>query len=133
MTPKDIFLTMLQGERPPRLLDQYEALCLWPADPINRFLRSGESERQLVCACNFIPNEHRDFLIGLPEKGTLREILTSDDTAFGGEGRHNKAIIESGDEGFCDLPYSARINLPPLSCVYFEFIPERNEEDEKGI
>lgn len=92
-----------------------------------------KSESYIVCACNFIPNEHRDFLIGLPEKGTLREILSSDDTAFGGEGRHNEEIIKSDTEGFCDLPYSARIDLPPLSCVYFEFIPERKEKDEKGI
>ena len=92
-----------------------------------------KSESYLVCACNFIPNEHRDFLIGLPEKGTLREILSSDDVSFGGEGRHNRKIINSGDEGFCDLPHSARINLPPLSSVYFEFIPERKGKDEKGI
>ena len=98
------------------------------------FMRIAEnSESYIVCACNFIPNEHLDFLIGLPEKGTLREILSSDDTAFGGKGMHNKDVIQSGEEGFCDLPYSARINLPPLSAVYFEFIPERNGKDEKGI
>ena len=98
------------------------------------FMRMAEkSESYIVCACNFIPNEHLDFLIGLPEKGTLREILSSDDTAFGGKGMHNKDVIRSGGEGFCDLPYSARINLPPLSAVYFEFIPERNGKDEKGI
>lgn len=98
------------------------------------FMRMAEnSESYIVCACNFIPNEHFDFLIGLPEKGTLREILSSDDTAFGGKGMHNKDVIQSGGEGFCGLPYSARINLPPLSAVYFEFIPERNGKDEKGI
>ena len=98
------------------------------------FMRMAEnSESYIVCACNFIPNEHLDFLIGLPEKGTLREILSSDDTAFGGKGMHNKDVIQSGEEGFCGLPYSARINLPPLSAVYFEFIPERNGKDEKGI
>ena len=98
------------------------------------FMRMAEnSESYIVCACNFIPNEHLDFLIGLPEKGTLREILSSDDTAFGGKGMHNKDVIQSGGEGFCGLPYSARINLPPLSAVYFEFIPERNGKDEKGI
>ena len=97
------------------------------------FMRLGKSESYVVCACNFIPNEHRDFLIGLPEKGALREILSSDDILYGGEGRHDDGITKSLDTGFCDMPYSARINLPPLSAVYFEFIPERNENDEKGI
>ena len=98
------------------------------------FMRMAEdSESYIVCACNFIPNEHLDFLIGLPEKGTLREILSSDDVSFGGKGMHNEDVIQSSNDSFCDLPYSARINLPPLSAVYFEFIPERNGKDEKGI
>lgn len=97
------------------------------------FMRIGKTESHLVCACNFIPNEHRDFLIGLPEKGVLREILSSDDASFGGSGVHNNEIIKSLDSGFCDMPYSARINLPPLSTVYFEFIPERKRKNEKGI
>lgn len=95
------------------------------------FMRLSEkSGNYIVCACNFIPNEHRDFLIGLPEKGSLREILSSDDVRFGGSGMLSEGTIKSGNEGFCDLPYSARIFLPPLSAVYFEFIPERKDKDE---
>jgi len=100
------------------------------------FMRIGrpESESYIVCACNFIPNVHKDFVIGLPQAGYLREILSSDDESFGGAGLHNKAIIHSRDEGFCDYHVSAEITLPPLSCVYFEYTPERNEDkDEKGI
>lgn len=99
------------------------------------FLRCAkpESGSYMVCACNFIPNEHRGFVVGLPEKGTLREVLSSDDERFGGAGLHNARIIEALDEGFNDLPFSARIDLPPLSTVYFEFIPERSDTDEEGI
>ena len=99
------------------------------------FLRSAkfESESHIVCTCNFIPNGHHSFVIGLPRKGTLREILSSDDVRFGGSGLHNSSVICSRDIGFNDLPYSAEINLPPLSTVYFEYIPERvSEEDEEG-
>ena len=72
-------------------------------------------------------------MVGLPEKGTLREILTSDAFEFGGSSLHNVAEIKSRNEGFCEHPYSAKIDLPPLSCVYFEFISERTVDGEERI
>lgn len=100
------------------------------------FLRSArpENDSYLICACNFIPNEHRGFVIGLPESGVLREVLSSDDVRFGGGGLHNEKPIKSRSKPFCDLPYSAQIDLPPLSTVYFEYIPERmSDKNEEGV
>lgn len=100
------------------------------------FLRSARPENgsYLICACNFIPNEHRGFVIGLPESGVLREVLSSDDVRFGGSGLHNEKPIKSRSKPFCDLPYSAQIDLPPLSTVYFEYIPERmSDKNEEGV
>lgn len=100
------------------------------------FLRSARPENgsYLICACNFIPNEHRRFVIGLPESGVLREVLSSDDVRFGGSGLHNEKPIKSRSKPFCDLPYSAQIDLPPLSTVYFEYIPERmSDKNEEGV
>lgn len=100
------------------------------------FLRSAKPESRsfIVCACNFIPNVHRGFTIGLPHAGVLREILSSDDAAFGGSGLHNAKVITAEKAEFEGLPYSAQIDLPPLSTVYFEYIPERmNDEHEEGI
>ena len=100
------------------------------------FLRSSRpgSDSYLICACNFIPNENRGFTIGLPHAGVLREFLSSDDTAFGGNGLHNSKTIVSRKAEYEGLPYSAQIDLPPLSTVYFEYIPERmNDEHEEGI
>ena len=100
------------------------------------FLRSArpENDSYLICACNFIPNEHRGFVIGLPESGVLREVLSSDDVRFGGSGLHNEKPVKSRSKPFCDLPYSAQIDLPPLSTVYFEYIPERmSDKNEEGV
>lgn len=100
------------------------------------FLRSARPEQNsyLICACNFIPNEHKNFIIGLPMPGRLREILSSDDVKFGGSGLHNAKTIRSRDTGFDDLLCSASIDLPPLSVVYFEYIPERMaEKNEKAV
>ena len=100
------------------------------------FLRSARPENAsyLICTCNFIPNENLGFVIGLPENGVLREVLSSDDVRFGGCGLHNAEPIKSRSEPFCDLPYSAQIDLPPLSTVYFEYIPERmSDKNEEGV
>ena len=100
------------------------------------FLRSARPENAsyLICTCNFIPNENRGFVIGLPENGVLREVLSSDDVRFGGCGLHNEKPIKSRSKPFCDLPYSAQIDLPPLSTVYFEYIPERmSDKNEEGV
>ena len=100
------------------------------------FLRSAkpESESYLVCACNFLPQENRGFVIGLPCPGQLREILSGDDVRFGGSGLHNKYIILSRSEGFEGLPCSAQIDLPPLCTVYFEFTPKTEvSNDEERV
>lgn len=97
------------------------------------FLRSGFGS-YLVCACNFIPNEHRGFVIGLPHKGILRLVLSSDEERFGGSGKEIKTEINAKKVPFNSLPYSARIDLPPLSTVYYEYSPERMDtDDEKRI
>ena len=44
MTAKEIFLEMLKPDgKPERLLDQYEALCLWLFDPVNGYLMNGRA------------------------------------------------------------------------------------------
>lgn len=85
------------------------------------FLRTARNGRRIVCVCNFTPVCYDDFVIGLPKKGVLREVLNSDDARFGGSGVHNPSEIRSRHEPFGTLPYSAHVKLPPLSTVYFTF------------
>ncbi len=75
----------------------------------------------LVCVCNFTPVQYDNFVIGLPEKGTLREVLNSDEERFGGGGVRNPHVIHSVKEPFLDLPYSAKLTLPAMSALYFIF------------
>ena len=77
----------------------------------------------IVCAVNFTPVRYDDFSIGLPRPGTLRELINSDDVRYGGSGILNRPEIESVDEPFLDHPCSAKITLPPMSCVWFRFAP----------
>ena len=86
------------------------------------FLRMApEQESYLVCVCNFTPVQYDNFVIGLPEKGSLKEILSSDEERFGGGDVRNAHTIRSVKEPFLNLPYSAKLTLPAMSSVYFIF------------
>ena len=86
------------------------------------FLRMApDQDDYLVCVCNFTPVQYDGFVIGLPEKGTLQEILNSDEERFGGGGSRNPQPIRSVKEPFLDLPYSARLTLPAMATLYFRY------------
>ena len=85
------------------------------------FLRTARNGRRLVCVCNFTPVRYDDFVIGLPKRGVLRELLSSDSEEFGGSGVHNAPEIRSENVPFGTLPCSARVTLPELAAVYFTF------------
>ena len=85
------------------------------------FLRTARNGRRVVCVCNFTPVRYDDFVIGLPKRGVLRELLSSDSEEFGGSGVHNAPEIRSEDVPFGALPCSARVTLPELATVYFTF------------
>jgi len=87
------------------------------------FLRSSEQDGSyLVCAYNFSPQTH-DFVIGLPGPGTLEDILNSDDQRFGGSGILYKNTVKTSTKSFLDFPHSAELKLPPLTALWFRFIP----------
>ena len=73
----------------------------------------------------FTPVRYDDFQIGLPMAGTLKEILNSDDERFGGSGVKNPGAVRTRRKPFLDMQHSARIVLPPMSCVYYEFKPRK--------
>jgi len=83
------------------------------------------AEGGVICVCNFTPNRYDEFVIGLPQAGTVKEILNSDDERFGGGGVRNEGKIHSHHIGFLDMEYSAKITVPPMSCVYFRYRPKK--------
>lgn len=85
----------------------------------------------VVCVCNFTPVKYDGFVIGLPERGTLKEALSSDETRFGGSGCASKKAVFSRHEGFCGLPNSAAITVPPSSCVYYEYHIRGKQEGQQ--
>lgn len=78
-----------------------------------------------VCIMNFTTVQRDNYIIGMPCEGSLKEVFSSDNKAFGGKGIHNKGIIRTEKEnGPAGNPCRAGVTLPPLSCIYLDFVPD---------
>ena len=87
------------------------------------FLRTAASGERIVCVFNFTPVQ-QELQIALPCAGTLRLALDSDAPCFGGGGTRSDAPVRSAPEPFLGHSHSTLITLPPLSCGYYEFLPD---------
>ncbi|MBR2790526.1 MAG: alpha amylase C-terminal domain-containing protein [Eggerthellaceae bacterium] len=75
----------------------------------------------ILCCCNFTPNAVEGFTVGLPAKGRLHLLLDSDQLRFGGTDTGARVLARVAHRPFEGQPYSAKLLLPPLSAVFFEF------------
>jgi 1,4-alpha-glucan branching enzyme len=82
------------------------------------FMRRGhDADQIIVVACNFTPVPRHGYRIGVPQKGTYREIFNSDDSRFGGSGVTNGASIASQPTAWQSQSYSVVVSLPPLGTI----------------
>ena len=86
------------------------------------YIRKGKDPKDtLVVVCNFTPTVLKDYGIGLPSKGKLKEVFNSDDKKYWGSGLKNNTLkIEKVSAHGRD--YSANISIPPLGTVVFEIL-----------
>ncbi|WP_300434020.1 1,4-alpha-glucan branching protein GlgB [Christiangramia sp.] len=86
------------------------------------YIRKGEDpKKSLIVVCNFTPTVLKNYGIGLPSAGNLKEIFNSDDKKYGGSGVKNKTL-KIQNKKLHGREYSAEINIPPLGCVVFEIL-----------
>ncbi len=103
------------------------------------FVRRGSTaKKQLMFILNFTPIEHNPYTVKAPCRGTFKEILNSDDTKYGGQGRVNPKSITaklvkrtSADRNASPWQkeqsnsnkkeYEISLYLPPLSVVVLEY------------
>jgi 1,4-alpha-glucan branching enzyme len=84
------------------------------------FLRVAPSGGALVCVCNFSAVARQGYRFGLPEKGTYRLILNTDSVYYGGGNFLLIDSVEADEQPWHDLPFSASVDLPPLTTLWFE-------------
>ncbi|MCU0419636.1 MAG: 1,4-alpha-glucan branching protein GlgB [Cyclobacteriaceae bacterium] len=72
-------------------------------------------EETLVIVCNFTPEPRHHYRVGVPYRGTWKEILNSDNQAFGGSGVHNPGVLHTSPVKYHSNDYSFTMTLAPLS------------------
>jgi len=87
------------------------------------YIRKGHEEKNdVVVVCNFTSVVRKDYELGIPRKGKLKQILNSDFKKYFGSGISNSKEIVIKKTARDGRPYSAKVTLPPLSLVAFEII-----------
>ncbi|MGA8852585.1 MAG: 1,4-alpha-glucan branching protein GlgB [Christiangramia sp.] len=86
------------------------------------YIRKGKDPKDsLVVVCNFTPTVLKNYNIGLPAGGKLKEVFNSDDKKYGGSGLKNKTL-KTTEKTFHGRDHSAEISIPPLGTVVFEIL-----------
>lgn len=81
------------------------------------FRRGKDAGDFLIVVCNFTPQPHSHYRIGVPELGFYTELLNSDAREYGGSNMGNLGG-KWADEWSChNLPYSLDLCLPPLGVL----------------
>ena len=93
------------------------------------FLRRDAKGKMIMVVCNFNPIERVDYQMGVPNPGTYKELLNSDDVKYGGGGVHNPAK-RTRKKPLHGFDQSIQLTLPPLSTVYLA-VPEAKEQPKK--
>ena len=89
------------------------------------FLRKDTAGKQILVVCNFNPVLREGYTLGAPVTGTYKEVLNSDDAAFGGSGAVHNKPVRTHKKPMHGFEQSITITLPPMSTLYFEVPTKR--------
>jgi 1,4-alpha-glucan branching enzyme len=87
-------------------------------------------EETLLVVCNFTPEVHRSYRIGVPVIGFYQEVFNSDWEEFGGSGQKNSEIVTAEAVNWHNHSQSVVITLPPLATIYLKCIKRSNVDTD---
>ena len=94
------------------------------------FLRRDAAGKMILVVCNFNPVLRKDYQMGVPNPGSYKEVLNSDDKKYGGTGVTNGTVkAKKGPMHGFDQHIS--LTLPPLSTIYLSVPAARKPKAEK--
>ena len=97
------------------------------------FVRKAKDGSAVLCVLNFRPESHESFRLGVPLAGAWQEILSSDDTRFGGSGKtnprrlHTKKIPSHGRDA------SLVLTVPPLGGTLIKYTGETTHARKRRV
>ncbi|MBQ8203895.1 MAG: 1,4-alpha-glucan branching protein GlgB [Clostridia bacterium] len=88
------------------------------------FKRIDKSGDEIICVCNFVPVERKDYRIGVEREGVYKQIFSTDLKAFGGKTEKLKSYKSEGEamHGFAN---SIAVDIPALSVTYYKLSAKR--------
>ena len=102
--------------------------CSDYAQSIICFIRkSTKAGEMVIVVCNFTPEVHASYRIGVPELGEYQEVFNSDWERFGGSGQLNEGPLIAEDVSWQNKPQSLVLRIPPLATIYLKCI-SKNED-----
>ena len=114
--------------------DNWEGFEWVNADDSDRsifsFIRhSKDGKNNLLFVVNFTPVERPEYRVGVPQSGSYKLVLNSDEARFGGNGEKRASSYRS-KKGNCDnKPYSIGYSLPAYGVAVFQY--EKKDETAK--
>jgi len=90
--------------------------------------RDKESNNFIAVICNFTPQPHSHYRIGVPEAGFYTEIFNSDARQYGGSNMGNLGGKWTDEWSFHNRPYSLDLCLPPLGVLLLKLDREKTAE-----
>ena len=95
--------------------------CKDSQQSIISFLRRGRSsDDQILFVCNFTPVVRENYRVGVPVKGSWKEVLNSDAPLYGGSGQGNFGGLSTIPLPIHGRPFTLNMRLPPLGVVAFQ-------------
>ncbi|NLK94111.1 MAG: 1,4-alpha-glucan branching protein GlgB [Clostridiales bacterium] len=77
------------------------------------------NDEKLIIAINNSNNYYEDYIIGVNSKYTIKEIINSDNSIYGGENNVNSKEISAVAKPYKGFKYSFKIKLAPFaSCIF---------------
>jgi 1,4-alpha-glucan branching enzyme len=95
--------------------------------------RAKEPGEFVVTVCNFTPQPHSHYRIGVPEMGFYTELFNSDARKYGGSNMGNLGGKWTDEWSFHNMPYSLDLCLPPLAVLVLKLNREKTTEALKAI
>jgi 1,4-alpha-glucan branching enzyme len=83
------------------------------------FARRADDGALVISITNFSPVPHESYRLPIPQSGTWKEILNTDDVSYGGSGVTNSSF-EVMKEEHRGHPYSMIIKVPPLATIWLK-------------
>lgn len=92
--------------------------------------RAKDSNEFIVTVCNFTPQPHSHYRVGVPEAGFYKELFNSDARKYGGSNMGNLGGKWTDDWWYHNQPYSVDLCLPPLGVLILKLERAATTEEE---